>query len=202
MTGSLSNYKSIESHLFVRIEVEYYKSSPEASPTSQILKFSDLKTSFTINSESYVGLGNLMAITASNSELRSSSGELSITISGIPNSSNYEIVNSRIKGSPVKIYRGLFDPISGALLDIEKNPVLRYSGFVNNYSLQEDYNIDTRSSTNTILLICNSTVDVLQNKISGRKTNPVSEKRFYPNDLSMDRVPSIENASFNFGAPK
>jgi hypothetical protein len=161
-----------------------------------------LRTSYTINGESYVGVGNLMNITSSSSELRTSNGEVTISLSGIPNSSIYEIVNSRIKGCPVRIYRGLFNPSTGAELPITNNPLARYRGFVNNYSLTEDYDITARTATNTIVLICNSSIDVLQNKTTGRKTNPTSQKKFYPTDIAMDRVPTLENATFNFGAPK
>jgi hypothetical protein len=159
-------------------------------------------TPYTINSESYLGLGKLMSISSSSSELRVSGGELIITLSGVPNSSIYEIVNSKIKGSPVRVYRGLFNAATGAFLSIAGNPIGRFNGFVNNYSLSEDYDNSTRTSSNTLVLTCTSVVDVLDNKIAGRKTNPSSQKKYYPNDLSMDRVPNLEKATFNFGAPK
>lgn len=197
----LSSYTSIQSHLFVRIEVEYYKDSAGAAPISKTLLFSDRRDSFTIGSDTYVGVGNLMGITSASSEIRTSSGELSITIAGIPNTSVYEIVNSRIKGCPVRIYRGVFNAETGAFITATGNPMARYRGFVNNYALNEEYDINTRTSTNTITLICNSSIDVLQNKVAGRKTNPTSEKKFFPNDVSMDRVPTLKNATYDFGAP-
>lgn len=199
---SLDSYSVIQSNLFVRIKVDDYRTSPSGSYTSQILRFSDSRDNVTINGEVYTGLGQLMAITNSASELRTSTGELTITISGIPNTSIAEIVNSKIKGSLVNVYRGMFDPITGVLLSIPVNPLGRYNGFVNNYSLQEDYDAVTRTATNTIALICNSTVDVLQNKVTGRRTNPSSQKSFYPTDLSMDRVPTLKSATFDFGAVK
>ena len=199
--AALSTFRSVQSNLFVKIVCEYYKATSSATAESKTLTFSDNNTTWSINGDLYYGLGKLMGVSATASEIRPSSGEVTISISGIPNTSIYEIVNSRIKGSPVFIYRVLQDPITGALLDTP-NPVLtKYRGFVNNYSLQENFDPVTRTSTNTICLICASAVDVLQNKFTGRKTNPVSEKKFYPNDLSMDRVPNLENATFDFGAP-
>lgn len=199
--AELSSFNAIQSNLFVKIEVEYYKSSPSATPISTNLTFSDARQSWNINGDVYQGLGKLLSITGTVSEIRPSSGDLTIAITGIPNTSIYEIVNSRIKGCPVTVYRLLTDPVIGNLLDVD-NPLLRkYRGFVNNYSLTEEYDINTRTSSNTIGLICSSAVDVLQNKYTGRRTNPVSEKSFFPNDLSMDRVPNLENATFNFGAP-
>lgn len=202
MSLDLTSYASIQSNLFVRIQVDEYRNSPSGGYTEQVLTFSDMLTPYTINSEVYTGLGKLMSITSSKSELRVSSGELTITLSGIPNTAIAEIVNSKIKGAPVRVYRALFNSNTNQLLAVSPNPLGRYRGFVNNYSLNEEYDSDARTASNTLVLVCASSVDVLQNKVAGRKTNPESQKRFYPSDLSMDRVPNLENATFDFGAPK
>lgn len=195
----LTSYRSVQSNLFVRLQIDEYRTTPSGSYTQEILKISDLSYDFAIESENYTGLGKLLAVTSTNSEIRVSGNEVTITLSGIPNSSIAEIVNSKIKGSSVKIYRVLFEAGTGEYLEIDGNPVGRFNGYVNNYSLQEDYDIDTKTSTNTLVLTCSSVVDILGNKIAGRKTNPSSMKKFYPSDISMDRVPSIENTTFNFG---
>jgi hypothetical protein len=194
---ALSPYKAVQSNLFVRVETNYYNGS--ATPT--ILRFSDLRTAYTINSEEYIGIGNFMGLTASSSDLQASEAEVVITVSGIPNSSIIEVLNSRLKGASVRVYRVLFDPVTGTKIDIAGNPAGRFRGFVNNYSIQEEYDISARSSSNTIVLTCASAVGVLGRKQGGRKTNPESMKKFFPNDLSMDRVPTLENATFDFGAP-
>lgn len=202
MPINLSSYSAIETGLFVRIDVAYYKASPSATPTSEILRFSDYKTSVTINSETYLGLGGLVGISGTSSELRSSPGGLTITISGIPNTSIAEIVNSRLKGSPVEVWRVVFDPVTGTQLAISGNPAGRFFGIVSNYTLDEEYDIEGRTSSNTIAIECASTVEFLNNKVTGRKTNPKSMKKFYSSDLSMDRVPNLVGANFNFGAPQ
>jgi len=125
-----------------------------------------------------------------------------VTISGIPNTSIAEIVNSRMKGCPIKIYRVVFDPVTGTQLAITGNPAGRFFGIVSNYTLEEDYSVDERRSTNTIAMICTSNMEFLDNKVTGRKTNPSSMKQFYPSDESFDRVPSLVGANFNFGAPQ
>lgn len=201
MTINLSSYTSIQSNLFVRIEVPEY-TTDGVTFTSEVLRFSDLNTSYTINDEVYLGAGNLLSITSSTSELRPSGSDVTISLSGIPNTSIAEIVKSKIKGCAVRIYRVLFDASTGEYLDIEGNPLGRFRGFVNNFSLTEEWDNLTRTSSNTIVLTCSSSASVLQNKVSGRKTNPESQKKFFPNDLSMDRVPNLENSTFNFGAPQ
>lgn len=202
MAIDLSYYRSISSALLVKIAVEYYKDSPSATPTATDLLFSDWQHPITYAGDTYLGLGRLVGISPSSSELKNSSGSITITISGIPNSSIAEIVNSRIKGSPVEVYRYVFNSATGEYLPITGNPAGRFFGIVNNYSLDEDYDIEARTATNTITLTCSSLVEVLDNKVAGRKTNPASHKSFFGGDKSMDRVPSLIGANFNFGAPK
>lgn len=189
---SLTGYGSIESNLFIKITL----------PSSSLL-FSDRLVSTVINGDTYVGLGKLLSISGSNSELRSTSGEITIGISGIPDSMISDIVGSNIKGNPVRITRGLFDATTGAFLSaVTGNPINRFAGYVNNISLEEEYDVDSRDSSNTLLLTCASNVDILNNKIAGRKTNPASQKKFFSTDLSMDRVPNLESSYFDFGGKK
>jgi len=188
----LTSYGSIQSNLFIKITL-----------TSSSLLFSDKLESTVINGDTYVGLGKLLAVSGSNSELRSSSGEVSVSISGIPNSSITDITSANIKGSDIKIVRALFNATTGSLLTaVSGNPINRFVGYVNNISLEEDYDVDSRISSNTLILVCSSNVDVLNNKVSGRRTNTASEKKYFPTDLAMDRVASLENSYFDFGANK
>lgn len=195
----LSSYNAIRTALFVRVQVDEYRTTPNGAFSQEVLTFSDHTVIYSINGEVYENLGNLMGITTTNSELRTSSSSVTISLSGIPNSAIAEIVNSKIKSAPVRIYRGYFDPGSGALIgDIQG----RFSGFVNNYSLEEEFDVDSRTASNTITLECASTIDILSRKTSGRRTNPESMKRFYPTDISFDRVPTLENTTFDFGNPE
>jgi hypothetical protein len=198
---NLTPYASVQSNLFVRIQVDEYRTSAGAEYTEEILRFSDLLIPYIINEEEYLGLGKFMAITSTSSEIRVSSTQLTITLSGIPTNAISEVVNSKIKGCPVEVYRVLFDPATGAKLDIEGNPVGRFRGFINNYSIQEEFDNSSKTASNTLVLTCASSIDVLANKVGGRKTNPSSMKKFYPDDVSFDRVPNLENTTFNFGAP-
>jgi hypothetical protein len=189
---SLTGYGSIESNLFIKITL-----------TGSTLLFSDRLVSTTIGGDTYVGLGKLLSISGSSSELRSTSGEITIGISGVPDSMISDIVAANIKGNPVRVLRGLFDASTGTFLSaVAGNPVNRFVGYVNNISLEEEYDVDSRDSSNILLLTCASNVDILDNKIAGRKTNPASQKKFYSTDISMDRVPSLESSYFDFGAKK
>lgn len=197
-----SNQPAIEHALFVRIECSHYVANPGDTPTTEILKFSDCLRNITINSELYRGVGRLMGISATPSELRTSRNEVTITLSGIPNSSISEIINSKIKGSKVNIYRGLYNPVNSSLISYSGNPMGKFTGIVTNYNLSEDFDVNNKTSSNTISLMCASILDVLGNTASGRRTNPEDQKELYPSDVSMDRVPSLVGQYFNFGAPQ
>lgn len=200
MTIDLSTYNEISCALLVRIDVPYYKDTPTATPIYKTLLFSDYNSAITHEGLTYIGLGNFVAITGTSSELKNSSSGITITITGIPDTSIAEIVNSRMKGSTVQVYRMVMDK-NGLPLSVAGNPAGRFFGLVSNYTLDENWDNATRTSSNTIGLICSSKIEILENKVAGRKTNPKSWRKNDGNDPSMDRVPSLIGANFNFGAP-
>ena len=191
MAINLSSYRSIQTNLFVRLDI----------PDYQVLRFSDYHKAYTINSESYDGLGQLMAVTNTTSNLRATSEELTVTISGIPSNNIPAILDNKVKGSSIKVYRAFFNPTTGELLSISGNPAGKFNGVVSNFEIADDLDIGGDTATVSLVLTCNSVVDLLNNKITGRRTNPIDQKALYPSDQSMDRVPSLSKANFNFGAP-
>lgn len=195
---NLDSYQAIKTSLFVRFDVAEYRTNSSDPYVSQILTFSDHDAIVTINGETYTPVGKLLGVTSSRSELRPSGSDVTITLSGIPDTSIAEIVHSKIKGSPVKIYRGYFNASTGAQIN---SFVGRFIGSINNYSLQEEFDVYERTASNTIVIECNSTVETLSNKVAGRRTNEQSMKSFYPTDTSMDRVSSLQGSNFDFGAP-
>lgn len=195
----LDNFVAVRTALFVRIDVEKYAVSPGSAFVNQVLAFSDHVQPFVIDDQTYLNLGNLLNITASQNELRTSANTVTITLSGIPNSAIAEIVNSQIKSAPVSILRGYFNSTTTQQIGTVQG---RFRGFVNNFSLQEDYDVDQRTASNTLVLQCSSSIDVLSRKHSGRRTNPESQRRYFADDASMDRVPTLEKTTFDFGAPK
>jgi|TARA_R100000951_G_C2638656_1_gene180149 hypothetical protein len=194
----LTSYQSVHTSLFVRLQIDEYRTTSGGAYSQQVLRFSDHFEDYTYNTELYQNVGNFLSISASKSELRASNNEVSVTLSGIPDASIAEIIHSKIKGAPIDIYRGFFDTSTEALIGSLYG---RFRGYVNNYSLEEDYDVDSRSATNLIILECASTSSVFDNKVVGRRTNPQSNKLYYPNDTSMDRVPNLQDQTFNFGAP-
>jgi len=195
---NLDSYTSVRAGLFVRLQIDQYRTNSSSAYTPEVLTFSDYDTEVVINGETYTPAGKLLEVTQSTRELRPTNNPVTITISAVPTDAINEIIFSKIKGSPVSIYRGYFDSLGNQIGDFTG----RFIGSVNNYSIQEEHDVSSRSASHVVLLECNSTVGVLEQKLSGRKTNPQSNKRFFPNDTSMDRVPALKGSKFNFGAPE
>ena len=186
----LSAYSSVEAAMFCRIDV----------PDYEVLLFSNYNIPVTIGTDTYVNLGTLLNVTDSSSDIRATSGSLSISISGIPNASIAEVLEQRFKGSRIQIWRVFFDANTKQMLEIDGNPSGRFQGIVTNYAIEEDWDSGATQTTNRIMFTCASSVDVLNNKVAGRRTNSADQKRFYPTDVSMDRVNAIARSNFNFGA--
>lgn len=192
MVVDLSSTKHIQNNTFVRIEV----------PDYDTLRFSDYHMEYDINGETYDNLGNLVTVTDTSSELRAAPAQVQITISGIPTNFLSEILGAKVKGSDVQIHRALFDPITGALLSLSSNPTIKFRGIVSNFEISNELQEGTQDGSLLLILQCSSVVDLLTNKIAGRRTNPIDQKALYSTDVSFDRVPSLAKSNFNFGAPQ
>jgi hypothetical protein len=191
MSVDLSAYRQIQPALFVRLDIEDYA----------VLRFSDFNRPYILDGELYSNLGSLLSVGSSASEIRASASEINIVISGIPAGTVSEILDNNPKGSAIQIKRGFFDPITGEILPVAGNPAIKFLGLVSNYAMDEDWDFKGQQSTFTITLICSSVLSVLKNKVVGRRTNPYDEDKFYPGDSGMNRVPTVVNTNFQFGAP-
>jgi hypothetical protein len=149
----------------------------------------------------YDAAGTLMSISEGVSELRASAIETVIGLSGIPVQYAITVQAQRLRGSRVDVYRVFTDPVTDEVLNITGNPVFMFRGIVSNYGFQEQFNQFSEDSSLIVTLSCQSLVDMLNTKITGRRTNAESMRFYYPGDLSFDRVTSIIGRPFDFGAP-
>jgi hypothetical protein len=142
-------------------------------------------------------------------DLRATTGQLQLSLSGIPTTGSEQglgtwtsyvslILNSKLKGSRVKIYRAFFNTDNQVL---EDSVSLRFSGYTSNYSLSDSGDSLARTESYTCVLNLTNVLGILERRISGRRTNETDQKFFYPGDTSMDRVVLISNTAFDFGKP-
>jgi hypothetical protein len=184
-----NDYPSLQSNIFISIDVPGY----------EVVTFSDYHRPLTINSVVYDGLGDLLSVSTVNSNLRATGEEITIGISGIPEENISLILNNRVKGSKVVMYRAFFNSITGNLLTVSNNPVGLFRGIISNYEIADDLEGDTGSVS--LVMTATNFISLLENKYGGRYTNPIDQNTYFPNDRSMDRVPALSRSNFNFGAP-
>lgn len=168
---------------------------------SDVYTFCNAATPITVDGTTYSNLGSLLSIGEIKRDTKATSGDLTIALTGVDGANVAVILDSDIKGSKVEVWRGFFDGNNQIITTPTLQFFKRYQGYVGNYSVTEDWNDQLRTRVATCSISCSSFRTILQNRISGLKTNPTVWKNFYANDTSMDRVPVIAATYFDFGAP-
>jgi len=158
----------------------------------------------TYNGHSYTQLGHMVNLGEMQDDLKITNNQLSLSLSGIPpddGSPNYMsvVLNSNIKGSKIQIYRAFFDTSTGFY-----NPsqvYLRFSGYVSNYSLSENWDQENKLASNNIGIQCSSIIGIMEKQYTGRRTNDNDQQFWYPGDTGMYKVKALSDAQFDFGKP-
>lgn len=153
----------------------------------------------TIGGNTYTELGAFLQLSSITDDLKVTNGDLQIQLSGIPSDANYMdiVLSYPIKGGNVVVRRGFFDtntmqPIPGAVYE-------RYRGIITNFIVEETTNFIDGNLDNSITVSCASINTVLENKVAGQRTHSTDRNRFYPGDISFDRVKDLQSTSFDFG---
>jgi hypothetical protein len=181
---------SIRHAEFVKLTVE-----------STTYTFCNAAAPITVNGVTYSALGALLGISDVQRDIKATSDDLTISLTGIDTNYVGLILSNDIKGSIVEVYRGFLDSNNQIITSPTQQFFKRYQGIVNNVAITETFNEQARMRVATCSISCASFRLILENRMSGIKTNPVSWKQFYPNDTSMDRTPIIQNQYFDFGSP-
>ena len=145
-------------------------------------------------------MGSFLNITEMQNDLRATNNQLSVSLSGIPvgdDTPNFLniVLNSKVKGSRIKIYRAFFNPNTLTI----QNVYQRYNGYVSNYSLGENWDQENRLVSNTINLQCSNINAIIEKQYSGRRTNVGDQDKFFPGDTGMYRVKLLADTQFDFG---
>jgi len=149
----------------------------------------------------YSGMGSLLSITNIDRQVKATSGDLGISLTGIDSADIALVLSANIKGSKIEVFRGFLDSNNQIITTPTQQFFKRYQGLVSNIAIKEDFNTQERIRVATCVLTCASFRTILQNRVGGVRTNPSIWKTYYPNDISMDRVPIIAATFFDFGAP-
>jgi hypothetical protein len=193
VTGPQINYAE-----FVRLTV---------GKLATVYTFCNAAAPITVGGITFLNLGALLNVGDVQRDIKATSDDMTIQLTGIDPTSISIILSNDIKGSLVEVWRGFFD----ANNQIPTTPTLqffkRYQGIVSGVSITEDFNSELRQRIATCSIACSSMRRILENRLSGVKTNKSNWQFLYPalpgqpEDTSMNRVTEISNQYFDFGAP-
>ena len=176
---------------------EFVRLSVGTTPT--IYTFCNAAAPVTVSGITFSNLGSLLTIGDVQRDVKATSFDMSISLTGIDPNNVALILSSDIKGSIVEIWRGFLDSDNQIITTPTLQFFKRWTGIVNNVSISEDWNEQARSRIATCVITCSSMRRILENRIAGIKTNKTVWQFFYPGDTSMNRVDAISNTYFDFG---
>lgn len=169
-------------------------------PTA-VYTFCNAASPITINGMTFDNFGSLLQLGDIQRDIKATSDDLTLSLTGIDSQNVGIILSADIKGSIVEVWRGFMNADNQIITTPTQQFFKRYQGIVASVSITENWNTQLRQRIATCTIACSSMRQILMNRVAGVKTNPNSWKFIYPNDTSMDRVPVIASTYFDFGAP-
>jgi hypothetical protein len=166
-----------------------------------VYTFCNAAAPITVGGNTFSNLGALLSVGDVQRDIKATSDDMTIALTGIDPSNIALILSNDIKGSLVEVWRGFFDSNNQIITTPTTQFFKRYQGIINSVSITEDFNTEARTRIATCSISCSSMRRILENRLSGIKTNQNNWQFLYPNDTSMNRVAEISNQYFDFGAP-
>ena len=166
---------------------------------SLTLTFCNAASPITVDGILFEGLGSLMGISEINRNVKSTSADLKVSLTGIDPDNIGLVLSHDIKGSKLEIWRGFLDSNNQIITSPTQQFFKRYQGIINTMSIQEEYNEEMKTRVATCVVSSTSMRAVLDARTAGVRTNKQSWNYLYPNDTSMDRVAIIASTYFDFG---
>lgn len=192
-TMNALNSANIRHAEFVRLTVG------KTSPT--IYTFCNAAAPITVNSITFSGMGSLLSIGQVERNIKSTSTDMMISLTGINPANVALILSADIKGSTVEIWRGFLDSNNQIITTPTQQFFKRYQGIITNVSITEDWDDNVRSRIATCSISATSMKRVLETYVASSKTNKALWQDRYAGDTSMDRVDAISSTYFDFGKP-
>jgi hypothetical protein len=166
-----------------------------------VYTFCNAAAPITVGGITFNNLGALLNVGDVQRDMRSTSDDMTIALTGIEPANISVILSNDIKGSLVEVWRGFFDANNQIITTPTTQFFKRYQGIINSVSITEDFNSELRTRIATCSIACSSMRRILENRLGGVKTNQSSWQFLYPGDTSMNRVATIANTYFDFGKP-
>jgi len=166
-----------------------------------VYTFCNAAAPITVGGITFANLGALLSVGDVQRDIKATSDDMTIALTGIDPTNVGIILGNDIKGSLVEVWRGFFDSNNQIITTPTTQFFKRYQGIINSVSITEDFNSEARIRIATCSISCSSMRRVLENRLSGVKTNQNNWQFIYAGDTSMNRVSEISNTFFDFGSP-
>lgn len=166
---------------------------------SNTYTFCNAAAPITVNSITFTNLGSLLQLSDIKRDIKATSSDLSVSLTGVDGTNVAVVLGSDIKGSRIEVWRGFLDSNNQIITTPTQQFFKRYQGIVSNFSITEDFNEQMRIRVATVGLSCASFRTILENRVGGVRTTPKIWQAYYPGDTSMNRVPTIAGSYFDFG---
>jgi hypothetical protein len=187
VTGSQINHAE-----FVRLTV---------GNAATVYTFCNAAAPITVSGITFANLGALLSVGDVQRDIKATSDDMTIQLTGIDPANIGIILGNDIKGSLVEVWRGFFDANNQIITTPTTQFFKRYQGIISSVSITEDFNSELRQRIATCSIACSSMRRVLENRLSGVRTNKSNWQFIYSGDTSMNRVSEISNTYFDFGQP-
>lgn len=150
--------------------------------------------SLSYGGNNYTELGAFLQLGQVQEDLKTTNGDIAIVLTGVPDTYIPLVLNTKVKGGDVKVYRAFFDDNYTV-----SNVYQRFSGVITNFAIEENVDILEGDTTQTIQVSCASINTILETKLAGQRTNPADRKKYYPTDNTFGRVPDLMGVQYDFG---
>jgi hypothetical protein len=163
--------------------------------------FCNAAAPITVSGMTFNNLGSLLSISQIDRNIKATSTDLTVQLTGVDGSNVSIILAANIKGSNIDVWRGFLDSQNQIIISPTLQFFKRYTGIVSNASITEQFDDNLRIRIATVGISCSSFRTILDNRIQGIKTVPKAWNFIYPSDTSMNRVPIVASTYFDFGKP-
>jgi|TARA_R110000868_G_scaffold223203_2_gene475044 hypothetical protein len=168
-------------------------------PVSAEYLFCNAASPITVGTDTFNNLGSLLSVGDVQRDVKATSDDMTIQLTGIDPTNIALILSSDIKGSLIEVWRGFLDTNNQIITTPTLQFFKRYQGIINNVSIAENWDTEKRIRVATCNVSCSSMRRILENRIAGIRTNKNNWQFIYPTDESMNRPDEIANTYFDFG---
>ena len=164
-------------------------------------RFATTPTALTVTGiGTFDGLGALVGVGEIQRDIKSTANQTTLTLVGIDTALLGWVLSQDIKGSQITMWKGFFDTDGNLITGGGTGGLYQYFyGFVNNFSIGEQWMEEARMYVGTIAVSASSIQIILQNRVAGRFTNDQSWQFYNAGDTSMNRVGYVSTIYYPFG---